>query len=178
MCDMRLLLRVPRPLGTLGVDARAFVLLLPVRDLKGRPLVLCVSEDAMSVNKLGTFSLTMRCAGEGERLIILVGEAAESGLPMLSMSSSLGSSYLTAFFATLLTPLPVLGLRSTSSSSSSSSPKLSSSSLLALLSSSMSSSESPYACLFARFLAGRDDAPLDLRDRDFWGRLGDDASAP
>ena len=49
VCEMRLLLRVPRPLGTLGVDARAFVLLLPVRDLKGRPLVLCVSEDAMSV---------------------------------------------------------------------------------------------------------------------------------
>jgi hypothetical protein len=177
VCDMRLLLRVPRPLGTFGVDARAFVLLLPVRDLKGRPLVLCVSEDAMSVNKLGTFSLTMRCAGEGERLKFLEGDAAESRLPTLSMSSSLGSSYLTAFFATLLTPLPVLGLRSTSSSSSSSA-KLSSSSLLALLSSSMSSSESPYACLLARFLAGRDDAPLGLRDRDFWGRLGDDASAP
>ena len=177
MCDMRLLLRVPRPLGTLGVDARAFVLLLPVRDLKGRALVLWVSEGAISANKLGTFNLTIRCSGDGERLTILVGEAAESGLPGLSMSSSLGSSYLTILFATLLTPLPVLGLRSTSSSSSSA--KLaSSSSLLALLSSSMSSSESPYACLFARFLAGRDDAPLGLRDRDFWGRLGDEASAP
>jgi hypothetical protein len=84
---------------------------------------------------------------------------------------------LTAFFATLLTPLPVLGLRSTSSSSSSA--KLpSSSSLIASLSSSMSSSESPYWTLFARFLAGLDDAPFDLRDRDFCGRLGDEASAP
>jgi hypothetical protein len=144
------------------------VLLLPVRDLMVRAVVLCVSEGAMFANQPGTFSLTMRFSGECDRRLFpfLFREAVESKLPTLSMSSSLGSSYLTGFFAALLTPLPVLGLRSTSSSSSSSSSaKLSSpASLLSLLSSSMSSAESSYRCL-ARFLgSGPDDAPFDLVD--------------
>ena len=119
MCEMRLLLRVPSPLGTFGVEARMFVLLLPVRDLVERAPVVCSSTGGIFANHLGTFSVTMSCCGgEGSRLDLFAGEAELSGLPALSMSSSLGSSYFTAFFATLLTPLPVLGLRSTSSTSS------------------------------------------------------------